>query len=105
MFRIYLTGLINFYFLSPTITVKNVSELSSTTHHFYNADSCGAVDERSSGGAAGGVNCNGKDVAMETCNANDSDEDVIVDDDDSNKMTNLCSGKKRKYDETVVSSR
>ncbi|CAD7006298.1 unnamed protein product [Ceratitis capitata] len=83
------------------ISVKNVSELSSTTHHFYNADSCGAVEERASGGG----NCNGKDVAMDTCNANDSDEDVIVDDDDSIKMTNLCSSKKRKYEETVVSSR
>ncbi|XP_049314049.1 protein Teyrha-meyrha isoform X2 [Bactrocera dorsalis] len=97
---------------APTITaqqghisVKNVSELSSTTHHFYNADSCGAVDERSSGGAATGGNSNGKGVAMETCNANDSDEDVIVDDDDSIKMTNICSGKKRKFDETEVSSR
>ncbi|XP_053954872.1 protein Teyrha-meyrha [Anastrepha ludens] len=87
------------------ISVKNVSELSSTTHHFYNADSCGAVDERSSSGVAGGGNCNGKDVSMETCNANDSDEDVIVDDDDSIKITNLCSNKKRKYEETVVSSR
>ncbi|XP_036327520.1 protein Teyrha-meyrha-like [Rhagoletis pomonella] len=86
------------------ISVKNVSELSSTTPHFYNADSCGAVDERSSGGGGGSGNCNGKDVSMETCNANDSDEDVIVDDDDSIKMTNLCSNKKRKYDEKVVSS-
>ncbi|XP_037933635.1 protein Teyrha-meyrha isoform X2 [Teleopsis dalmanni] len=75
------------------ISVKNVSELSSTTHHFYNADSCG--DERAS-------NCNTKDVIMENCN-NDSDEDVIVDDDDSIKMTNLS--KKRKYEETLVSSR
>lgn len=97
--------MIYFYLLSPPITVKNVSELSSTTHHFYNADSCGAADERSSGGAATVVNCNGNDVAIETCNANDSDEDVIVDDDDSIKMTNLCSIKKRKFDETVVSSR
>ncbi|XP_067648402.1 protein Teyrha-meyrha isoform X2 [Eurosta solidaginis] len=88
------------------ISVKNVSELSSTTHHFYNADSCGAADERSSSGVGTAGNCNGKDVTMETCNANDSDEDVIVDDDDSIKMTtNLCSGKKRKYEETVVSSR
>ncbi|XP_058980022.1 protein Teyrha-meyrha [Musca domestica] len=70
------------------ISVKNVSELSSTTHHYYNADSCN--EERSA-----------KDMSMDTCN-NDSDEDVIVDDDDSIKMASY--NKKRKYEEAMVGS-
>ncbi|XP_061397541.1 protein Teyrha-meyrha [Musca vetustissima] len=70
------------------ISVKNVSELSSTTHHYYNADSCN--EERTA-----------KDMSMDTCN-NDSDEDVIVDDDDSIKMASY--NKKRKYDEAMVGS-
>ncbi|XP_065361414.1 protein Teyrha-meyrha isoform X2 [Calliphora vicina] len=70
------------------ISVKNVSELSSTTHHYYNADSC--HEERQA-----------KDMSMETCN-NDSDEDVIVDDDDSIKIN--AYNKKRKYDEGTVGS-
>ncbi|KAM7358235.1 teyrha-meyrha isoform 2-T2 [Cochliomyia hominivorax] len=70
------------------ISVKNVSELSSTTHHYYNADSC--HEERQA-----------KDMSMETCN-NDSDEDVIVDDDDSIKMSSY--NKKRKYEEATVGS-
>lgn len=68
--------------------MKNVSELSSTTNHYYNADSCN--EERTA-----------KDMSMDTCN-NDSDEDVIVDDDDSIKMTNYA--KKRKYEENLVGS-
>lgn len=68
--------------------MKNVSELSSTTHHYYNADSCN--EERSA-----------KDMSMDTCN-NDSDEDVIVDDDDSIKMASY--NKKRKYEEAMVGS-
>ncbi|XP_073843409.1 teyrha-meyrha isoform X2 [Musca autumnalis] len=70
------------------ISVKNVSELSSTTHHYYNADSCN--EERTA-----------KDMSMDTCN-NDSDEDVIVDDDDSIKMSSY--NKKRKYEEAMVGS-
>ncbi|XP_075162020.1 teyrha-meyrha isoform X2 [Haematobia irritans] len=70
------------------ISVKNVSELSSTTHHYYNADSCN--EERTA-----------KDMSMDTCN-NDSDEDVIVDDDDSVKMSQYS--KKRKYEEAIVGS-
>ncbi|TMW44257.1 hypothetical protein DOY81_010663 [Sarcophaga bullata] len=70
------------------ISVKNVSELSSTTHHYYNADSC--HEERQA-----------KDMSMETCN-NDSDEDVIVDDDDSIRMSSY--NKKRKYEEATVGS-
>ncbi|XP_013107433.2 protein Teyrha-meyrha isoform X1 [Stomoxys calcitrans] len=70
------------------ISVKNVSELSSTTHHYYNADSCN--EERTP-----------KDMSMDTCN-NDSDEDVIVDDDDSIKMSQYS--KKRKYEEAMVGS-
>lgn len=68
--------------------VKNVSELSSTTHHYYNADSC--HEERQA-----------KDMSMETCN-NDSDEDVIVDDDDSIRISSY--NKKRKYEEATVGS-
>ncbi|XP_022231146.2 protein Teyrha-meyrha isoform X4 [Drosophila obscura] len=84
------------------ISVKNVSELSSTTHHYYNADSCGVGvnDNNSSSGngngnnhSGGGSSNNNKELMMDTASCqNDSDEDVIVDDDDNNtssmKMTN-----------------
>ncbi|KAH8370521.1 hypothetical protein KR093_003848 [Drosophila rubida] len=99
------------------ISVKNVSELSSTTHHYYNADSCGVgVSEQSSSsnnnnsgsGGGGGSNNNGsKELMMDTASCqNDSDEDVIVDDDETVKMSNKSAHSyKRRLDENVGSSR
>ncbi|XP_032595270.1 protein Teyrha-meyrha [Drosophila grimshawi] len=83
------------------ISVKNVSELSSTTHHYYNADSCGvSVSENNSNSN------NNKELMMETATCqNDSDEDVIVDDDETVKMTSKSHSFKRRLDENVASSR
>lgn len=69
--------------------MKNVSELSSTTHNFYNADSC---ESRICGSS-------NKEI-MDT--NNDSDEDVIVDDDDMNMKLHI---KKRKYGEETITNR
>ncbi|KAH8260924.1 hypothetical protein KR044_000637 [Drosophila immigrans] len=94
------------------ISVKNVSELSSTTHHYYNADSCGVgVNEQGGNGnnnnnsssGGGGGNNGSKELMMDTASCqNDSDEDVIVDDDETVK---LSSKYKRCLDENVGSSR
>uniref|UniRef100_T1H4G6 Uncharacterized protein n=1 Tax=Megaselia scalaris TaxID=36166 RepID=T1H4G6_MEGSC len=74
---------------NPHISVKNVSELSSTTHNFYNADSC---ESR---------NCGSSNREMVDTN-NDSDEDVIVDDDESNVKMLI---KKRKFAEENTTNR
>ncbi|KAL5289896.1 hypothetical protein ACFFRR_009727 [Megaselia abdita] len=74
---------------NPQISVKNVNELSSTTHNFYNADSC---ESRNCGSSS-------KDIIDTN---NDSDEDVIVDDDDTNIKLNI---KKRKYGEETLTNR
>ncbi|XP_030369365.1 protein Teyrha-meyrha isoform X2 [Scaptodrosophila lebanonensis] len=81
------------------ISVKNVNELSSTTHHYYNADSCGVgVSEHSN-----------KELIMDTASCqNDSDEDVIVDDDETVKLTSKSTGyskQSRRQEENVGSSR
>lgn len=97
--------------------MKNVSELSSTTHHYYNADSCGmGVSEHGShnnnnnSSSSGNNNNNGggsnKELMMDTASCqNDSDEDVIVDDDETVKMTSKLHGYKRRHEENVGSSR
>ncbi|XP_034106417.1 protein Teyrha-meyrha isoform X1 [Drosophila albomicans] len=94
------------------ISVKNVSELSSTTHHYYNADSCGVgVNEQSSSNnnnnGSGSNNNGNKELMMDTASCqNDSDEDVIVDDDETVKMsTKSAHSYKRRLDENVGSSR
>ncbi|XP_062130302.1 protein Teyrha-meyrha isoform X5 [Drosophila sulfurigaster albostrigata] len=94
------------------ISVKNVSELSSTTHHYYNADSCGVgVNEQSSSNnnnnGSGSNNNGSKELMMDTASCqNDSDEDVIVDDDETVKMsTKSAHSYKRRLDENVGSSR
>ncbi|KAH8406231.1 hypothetical protein KR215_008567 [Drosophila sulfurigaster] len=95
------------------ISVKNVSELSSTTHHYYNADSCGVgVNEQSSNSnnnnnGSGSNNNGSKELMMDTASCqNDSDEDVIVDDDETVKMsTKSAHSYKRRLDENVGSSR
>ncbi|XP_064545874.1 protein Teyrha-meyrha isoform X3 [Drosophila montana] len=89
------------------ISVKNVSELSSTTHHYYNADSCGVgVAEHSSSGGNNNNSSSSKELMMETATCqNDSDEDVIVDDDETVKMTTKSHSFKRRLEENVGSSR
>lgn len=96
--------------------MKTVSELSSTTHHYYNADSCGvgvndnnsssSTNNTNSGGVGGG---NNKDLMMDTASCqNDSDEDVIVDDDDTVKVPsklNYSKIQRRQEEQNVGSSR
>ncbi|XP_023167087.2 protein Teyrha-meyrha [Drosophila hydei] len=91
------------------ISVKNVSELSSTTHHYYNADSCGvSVAEHSSSANSSSNNnsSSNKELMMDTAMCqNDSDEDVIVDDDETVKLTTKSHSFKRRLEENVASSR
>ncbi|EDW69898.1 protein Teyrha-meyrha isoform X2 [Drosophila virilis] len=91
------------------ISVKNVSELSSTTHHYYNADSCGVgVAEHSSSSNNNNNNnsSSSKELMMDTATCqNDSDEDVIVDDDETVKITSKSHSFKRRLEENVGSSR
>ncbi|KAH8286506.1 hypothetical protein KR054_010311 [Drosophila jambulina] len=99
------------------ISVKTVSELSSTTHHYYNADSCGvgvndnnsssSTNNNTNSGTGGGGN--NKDLMMDTASCqNDSDEDVIVDDDDTVKVPsklNYSKIQRRQEEQNVGSSR
>ncbi|XP_017072494.1 protein Teyrha-meyrha isoform X4 [Drosophila eugracilis] len=94
------------------ISVKTVSELSSTTHHYYNADSCGVgVNDNNSSSSGNNNNSGGnnKDLMMDTASCqNDSDEDVIVDDDDTVKMSskiNYSKIQRRQEEQNVGSSR
>ncbi|XP_070071387.1 protein Teyrha-meyrha isoform X7 [Drosophila takahashii] len=93
------------------ISVKTVSELSSTTHHYYNADSCGVGvnDNNSSSSTNNNSGSNNKDIMMDTASCqNDSDEDVIVDDDDTVKMSSKINYNKiqrRQEEQNVGSSR
>ncbi|XP_037719596.1 protein Teyrha-meyrha isoform X2 [Drosophila subpulchrella] len=93
------------------ISVKTVSELSSTTHHYYNADSCGVGvnDNNSSSSTNNNSGGNNKDLMMDTASCqNDSDEDVIVDDDDTVKMSSKINYNKiqrRQEEQNVGSSR
>ncbi|EDV40849.1 optic morphology(2D), isoform A [Drosophila ananassae] len=101
------------------ISVKTVSELSSTTHHYYNADSCGVgVNDNNSSSstnnsnnntASGGGGSNNKELMMDTASCqNDSDEDVIVDDDDTVKVSskiNYSKVQRRQEEQNVGSSR
>ncbi|KAH8295823.1 hypothetical protein KR018_010476 [Drosophila ironensis] len=100
------------------ISVKTVSELSSTTHHYYNADSCGVgVNDNNSSSSTGNNNGGGtnnsssnKDLMMDTASCqNDSDEDVIVDDDEvAVKVTtkiNYSKVQRRQEEQSVGSSR
>ncbi|XP_032575132.1 protein Teyrha-meyrha isoform X1 [Drosophila sechellia] len=91
------------------ISVKTVSELSSTTHHYYNADSCGVGvnDTNSSSSTHNNGDGSNKDLMMDTASCqNDSDEDVIVDDDDTVKLSSKINyGKmQRRQDEQNVGS-
>ncbi|XP_033160828.1 protein Teyrha-meyrha isoform X3 [Drosophila mauritiana] len=91
------------------ISVKTVSELSSTTHHYYNADSCGVGvnDTNSSSSTHNNGGGSNKDLMMDTASCqNDSDEDVIVDDDDTVKLSSKINyGKmQRRQDEQNVGS-
>lgn len=100
-------------------SVKTVSELSSTTHHYYNADSCGlGVNDNNSSSstnnsnnntASGGGGSNNKELMMDTASCqNDSDEDVIVDDDDTVKVSskiNYSKVQRRQEEQNVGSSR